>query len=234
MGRLRGTGWDRRAPDADPDSDEARRRLAQPLGGLLVIIAATFGAVFAFFLAALALGAGNVAFLGAGRGALCTAVPLNGVPVDMSGTVIAGLRPGVNTGAIGSLSVCIQSPSASQRWYAFLEHAPDALLYVAILLLVVRLLLIVRRDGPFVSRVPRMLRFLAWFVLIASVAATIVEGIGGGYLLRTITDQPVSVTSQAFAGSFLGVPLLAFCGLLTLARIMRVGARMRVDLEGTV
>jgi hypothetical protein len=44
----------------------------------------------------------------------------------------------------------------------------------------------------------------------------------------------VPVASDALSGSIVGIPLLAACGLLTLSRIMRVGARMRDDLAGTV
>jgi len=46
----------------------------------------------------------------------------------------------------------------------------------------------------------------------------------------------VPVVSDALAGLVPGVwvPLLAACGLLTLARIMRTGARMQDDLAGTV
>jgi hypothetical protein len=96
------------------------------------------------------------------------------------------------------------------------------------------LLLVVRRLGPFVVPVASRLRFLGWFVLIGSVAATVAQNLGAAYFLARAVDQPVPVVSDALNGSIVGIPLLAACGLLTLARIMRVGARMQDDLAGTV
>ena len=53
--------------------------------------------------------------------------------------------------------------------------------------------------------------------------------------LASAVNQSVPVASDALSGSTIpGTPLLVACALLTLARIMRTGARMQDDLAGTV
>ena len=217
-----------------PDSDEARRKLTQPLGGVLYFFAMLISAIVLLVLVSLAFGSRDATILGIGRGPVCADAPLNGMPMESS-TVLVGLEPGA-TASTTSMSVCVQHPSAGQRALNIATTAPDAVLYLAIVLLVLRLLTVVRRLGPFVAPVASRLRFLAWFVLIGSLLASVGQNIAGAYFLASTTSEPVPIISDALAGLVPGVwiPLLAACGLLTLARIMRTGARMQDDLAGTV
>ena len=217
-----------------PDSDEARRRLTQPLGGVLYFFAMLVTAFVLLGLVALAFGSHSVTILGFGHGPACASVSLNGVPIEGSGPTIPGLRPGASALTVPS-SVCVTQPSAGQRALSILTTLPSALLYLAIVVLVFRLLIIVRRLGPFVVPVASRLRFLAWFVLIGSALALVAQNIAGSYFLASTLRGPVPIAGNALSGiSSLWVPLLAACGLLTLARIMRTGARMQDDLAGTV
>jgi hypothetical protein len=101
-------------------------------------------------------------------------------------------------------------------------------------LLVLQLLTVIRRQGPFAMPVVRRLRFLAWFLLIGSVAVTVGQNIAAAYFLASAVSQPVPVASDAITSPIPAIPFLVACGLLTLARILRVGARMQDDLAGTV
>ena len=217
-----------------PDTDEARRRLTQPLGGVLYFFAMLITAFVLLGLVTVAFGSHNVQILGIGHGPACADVPLNGVPIEGSGPTIPGLHPGA-TALAAPTSVCVTHPSASQRMLSILTTAPSAVLYLAIVVLVFRLLIVVRSLGPFVVPVVSRLRFLAWFLLIGSVAATVTQNIAAAEFLASAVNQPVPVASDALSGvSSLWVPLLVACALLTLARIMRTGARMQDDLAGTV
>ena len=217
-----------------PDSDEARRRLTQPLGGVLYFFAMLVTAFVLLGLFALAFGSHSVTILGFGHGPACASVSLNGVPIEGSGPTIPGLRPGASALTVPS-SVCVTQPSAGQRALSILTTLPSALLYLAIVVLVFRLLIVVRSLGPFVVPVVSRLRFLAWFLLIGSVAATVTQNIAAAEFLASAVNQPVPVAGDALTGvSHLWVPLLGACALLTLARIMRTGARMQDDLAGTV
>jgi Protein of unknown function (DUF2975) len=217
-----------------PESDEARRKLTQPLGGVLYFLALLTTAIALIGLGSLAFGATDISILGVGRGPACVDAYLNGISMTGEGPTITGLRPGASNGTGGTVPVCVQHPTTGQRALEILSTAPDTVLYLAIVLLVLQLLLVVRRLGPFVVPVASRLRFLGWFVLIGSVAATVAQNLGAAYFLARAVDQPVPVVSDALNGSIVGIPLLAACGVLTLARIMRVGARMQDDLAGTV
>jgi hypothetical protein len=217
-----------------PDTDMARRRLTQPLGGVLYLFAMLITAFVVLGLLAVAFGSHDVQILGIGHGPACADVPLGGVTIEGSGPTIPGLHPGATAAAVPT-SVCVTRPSASQRILSILTTAPSAVLYLAIVVLVFRLLIVVRLLGPFVVPVASRLRFLAWFVLIGSVLALVGQNIAGALFLASTISQPVPVAGDALSGlTNLWVPLLAACALLTLARIMRTGARMQDDLAGTV
>jgi hypothetical protein len=63
----------------------------------------------------------------------------------------------------------------------------------------------------------------------------VAQNIADAYFLASTVRGPVPIADNALSGiSSMWVPLLAACGLLTLARIMRTGARMQDDLAGTV
>ena len=215
-----------------PDSDEARRKLTQPLSGLIYVIAVLIGTLIAIGFTSLALGSGGITVLGVG-GPACVTASINGVSLDSS-PVLHGIRPGATAGSGSTVTVCVQHPSSGQYALSFLTQAPTALLMLAILALVVRLLIVVRRRGPFVTQIASGLRFLAWFILAGGVAATAVQSAASAYFLQTTISDPVPVLADTISGMNPWVPVLAACSLLTLARIMRVGARMQDDLAGTV
>jgi hypothetical protein len=175
-----------------------------------------------------------LSYPGLGPGPVCAGVDLNGVGIDGSGPTLTGLLPGATVGVPSPVSVCLQHATTGQRMLAFLSSAPHTAFYLVIFGLAGWLLLVARREGPFVPAVHRVLRFLGWFVLVGSVAVAIGQNIARACFLASATASPVPVAADAWQGAFLGVPLLAGCALLTLARIMRAGSRMRDDLAGTV
>lgn len=223
-----------RATQELPDSDEARRKLTQPLGGVLYFFAVFIAGIVLIGFGSLAFGAGNMSVFGIGRGSACVDAYLNGISLTGTGPTIIGLRPGASSGTGGTVPVCVMNPTAGQRALEILTAAPSPLLYLAIVLLVLQLLTVIRRQGPFAMLVVRRLRFLAWFLLIGSVAVTVGQNIAAAYFLASAVSQPVPVASDAITSPIPAIPFLVACGLLTLARILRVGARMQDDLAGTV
>lgn len=211
------------------------RQLVQPLGGLLAAIAVVTLFLLAVGLAGTLSGSGMaLSYPGLGTGPVCADVNYNGIGMVSSSLTLTGLRPGASVGVPNPIPLCLQHATAGQRALAFLASAPHTVLYLMIFGLTGWLLLVARREGPFVPTVCRLLRFLGWLVLVGSVIVAIGQNLAQAYFLATATASPVPVAADALNGAFLGVPLLAGCALLTLARIMRAGSRMRDDLEGTV
>ena len=124
----------------------------------------------------------------------------------------------------------------ARRKLVTLMQAPVFLFYVAILLLLGQLLRMVRRAGPFTAAVARWVRFPGWFILGGYLAVTIGQSVAQGYFASTVLSDQIPVVSNVIntllGGIFLAI--LIACGLLTLARMMQVGAQMNDDLAGTV
>jgi hypothetical protein len=215
-----------------PDTPAGRRWLTQPLGGLLAFLVTLV--VLAIAIGFIAFGSGGLPYPGLGSVPQCVNVTTNGVGVQSNGPLLAGLKPGVTSGVNGTVPVCVLHPDAGQRALVFLTAAPSTLVGLVVLALIGWLLLTVRREGPFVPRVAGILRFLGWFVLVGWVAAEIAQNLAGAYFLASVETEPVPVGADVLSGFSLLIPALAACTLLTLARIMRVGSRMRDDLAGTV
>ena len=225
------------------DSVAGRRRLVQPLGGIvlfvgvLTVLAVLFAGIGTF------TGSGMPAVLplsypAGGWQPVCADASINGMSFNGDGPTLAGARGMTSVSGVSDpLSVCVMNATDGQRALAYLGSAPQALLKLAGFALVAWLLLVARGEGPFVPRVHRMLMVLGWFVIAGSVVATVAHDAAGAYFLASAVTVPVPVKDDALSALYdavLSVPVLAGCAVLTLARIMRAGSLMRDDLEGTV
>ncbi len=220
-------------PDAGRAGD-ASRRITRPLGTAVVAMLVVAGTLAALSLAT-ALPAQDVSVFGFGRGPVCADVPDNGLWISGGQPAVAHLRPGASAG-LGQLVLCASHPTAAQRVLFTLTQAPAVVGYLAVLVLLWLLLRTIRTTGPFAVHVADRLRFLGWFVLAGSLLVMAGRSVALSALTSTLVAGPVpvadNVTSVISGGIFL--PLLIGCGLLTLARVTRVGAQMSEDLAGTV
>jgi hypothetical protein len=134
------------------------------------------------------------------------------------------------------LNLCANQPTLGQRALVTLTQAPATVLYLAVLVLLWQLLRTIGRTGPFVLLVARRLRFLAWFILAGSVVVAAGEGLAQNVFASTVVTDRVPIAANVINNVIDGLvlPVLINCGLLTLARVIRVGARMSDDLAGTV
>ncbi len=214
------------APDLGPD-----RKLTQPLGAAVKFILVLAGVllsvvvIFAVF--------GTIELGGLGSGPACSGVHLNGIAV--TGPAVARLMPGA-TASGGTVSLCASHPTTGQRMLVGLTWIPTVALYLAIILQLGQLLRVARAAGPFAAIVAQRLRFLGWFVLAGSLVAVVAQSVAQSAFVSTVVTGSVpAMRNAAEAGlAVIFVPLLVACGLLTLARVIRVGAQMSDDLAGTV
>jgi hypothetical protein len=219
----------------DADSEKANRKLTQPLGGVVSVGLRLIAAVMALGL--ILIPWNHASFFGFGSGPACADVPINGLSeTGDGGGMLAHLRPGTYASTGSRVFACANRPSLGQQTLVTLTEAPTVFLYVAILLLLWQLLRTVRRDGPFAVLVAGRLRFLAWFILAGALAVTAGQAVARSVFAATIVTDSVPVAANAISDVINGAlpPVLIACGLLTLARVIRVGARMSDDLAGTV
>jgi hypothetical protein len=221
-------------PDLDAAPDQGTdRKLTQPLGGavkFILILAAGLLAIVLIFAVF-----GQIQLFGLGSGSACAGARTNGIAVTAAAGPLAHLKPGATSGG-GQILLCASHPTTAQRLLVSLTQVPEIALYLAIVLLLAQLLRGIRTAGPFAVTVARRLRFLGWFVLAGSLVVAVGQSVAQSAFVSTVVTGRVPAVSNAVnAGiAVLFVPLLIACGLLTLARVIRVGARMSDDLAGTV
>jgi hypothetical protein len=225
------------------DSVAGRRRLVQPLGGIVLLLGVLALVALLYAGIGTAIGSGMpvelpLSYPAGGWQPVCADANINGMSLNGDSPTLVGAHGTTSvSGPSNPLSVCVLDATGGQRALAYLGSAPQALLKLAIFVLVAWLLLVARRKGPFAPRVHRMLVVLGWLVIAGSAVATVAHEVAGAYFLASAVTVPVPVKDDVISALYdavLGAPLLVGCALLTLARIMRAGSLMRDDLEGTV
>ena len=89
-------------------------------------------------------------------------------------------------------------------------------------------------DGVYTAQFARLLLILGWWLLAGELAATVAEGFARMNLLGQLVTWPVDWARWPASWS-VSWPVVWFgLGLVIFARVMRIGAGMRADLEGTV
>ncbi|MFJ6464796.1 DUF2975 domain-containing protein [Streptomyces sp. NPDC091387] len=142
-----------------------------------------------------------------------------------------GLPVAKGVEASGSLTrLCQDSPSVGQRAADLGGELPWLLFGALALLLFSRLLTSVLRQGPFTEAVARRLTALGWFVTVGTPLAGLVVGWSRSWLVGSMAPGVGSGPTVT------GPMVLVLAGLagVILGKIMREGARMREDLEGTI
>jgi hypothetical protein len=210
------------------------RKLTEPLGNVVSWFLLVTAGLFALFLV-LAPFDSQISVWGFGHGSVCADVSSNTLAIGGTGDFVVHMKPGASSYP-REMGLCVDRPTAGQRILVTLTQAPAFALYVALLLLLWQLLRTVGAAGPFDLLVSRRLRFLAWFILAGSLVVAAGQAAARSIFASTVVTDPVpvagNVTSDLISAVF--TPLLIACGLLTLARVIRVGAQMRDDLAGTV
>jgi hypothetical protein len=150
-----------------------------------------------------------------------------------SGLSHPGLSPGVRA-TWNTASLCTAHPTAGQALAFTVTLLPLGLLRLGALYLVMRLARTAARDGVYTGQFARLLLILGWWLLAGGLVATVAEGFARMNLLGQLVTWHVN-WGQWPASWSVSWPVVWFgLGLVIFARVMRIGAGMRADLEGTV
>ena len=90
------------------------------------------------------------------------------------------------------------------------------------------------RDGVYTAQAARLLLILGWWLLAGGLVATVTEAFARMNLLGQLVTWNVDWGPWPVAWSVSWPVVWIGLGLITFARVMRIGAGMRADLEGTV
>jgi hypothetical protein len=150
-----------------------------------------------------------------------------------SGLNHPGLAPGVHA-TWNTAFVCTSHPTAGQALAFEVTLLPLDLLRLGALYLAMRLARAAARDGIYTAQAARLVLILGWWLLAGGLAATAAEAFARVNLLAQLVTWPVDWRQWPVAWSVSWPVALIGLGLITFARIMRISAGMRADLEGTV
>jgi hypothetical protein len=153
-----------------------------------------------------------------------------------AGTVLiqSGLAPGVQ-GAWNGAILGTAHPTAGQALAFTLTLLPPGLLRVGALYLAMRLARTASRGGVYTVQAARLVLILGWWLLAGALAVFVADGFARLNLLGQLVTWPPANWLHWPSSWGPSWPLIWFgLGLIIFARIMRVSAGMRADLEGTV
>ncbi|MFD9891934.1 hypothetical protein ACFWY9_21540 [Amycolatopsis sp. NPDC059027] len=156
------------------------------------------------------------------------------VSSHITGDLGANLKPGTRPSAAVT-SLCVEQPSAGQRFAHIGDQLPQVVFIVGALIVLLHFLKTATRNGPYADVVPGKLRGLGWYLLIGGPVLAMISALARFFLRRSmVTDLPSGSWFSDWVGSLPWWAIVAGAAALSFARILRIGSRMREDLEGTI
>jgi hypothetical protein len=206
-------------------------RLTEPLESVLLFIG-----VLLLSAVGAAVAVNLLSHTGVAPGSLCVHQPQAEYANSAWAQSDVTARTGASVSINGSLQACLDHPGAGQWVLYGLMLIPPVIVWTGSLFLLWRTIRMARLTGPFTVPVASAMRRLGWFILGGSAAVAVIHAAALGALLVQMTSLP-SPFAFVISGAVRGVlpfPLLAGAALLTLARIMRLGAVMDEEIRATV
>ncbi|WP_084959087.1 DUF2975 domain-containing protein [Thermoactinospora rubra] len=136
--------------------------------------------------------------------------------------------PGVSVYVVG-VRLCDDSASTAQNLLDLLSHVTGVVFALGSAYLLWRLVRFATTRGAYTPQVVRAMRLLGWWLVVGSVLAPVTVGLAEQALRASMVGDAVWYPPE-----FPVAMLITGFGLLTFARIMRIGTRMAEDLEGLV
>jgi hypothetical protein len=184
-----------------------------------------------FFVGAAVFGSGSV--YGIGESTLCLetrAGMSSGVPAQYAHPLVPGVASGSTVEPV-RVSICAPATRGIHLYYA--AEAVPAHLFAIGVLAVLYVLIKVARRGLFTKAVVRMVRALGWYLTLGTLAVTVLEAMATAGLFHDLVPGQSGVEATAFLHVDLTL-LITGIGIVTLARVLRVAARMQREIDATV
>ena len=171
---------------------------------------------------------GQATLFGLGSSVVCVHAANLAVPMNLPLTGHGGMAN--SDGA----DLCVLYASSGEHVAAVLIGLPGPALFLGALFLLYRVLREAEQAGVFGDRVAGRLRVLGWYLIVGELAAMVITGAATAYFVASASRIAPDTSLGTDYWEWSLPTLLAGLGALTFARIMRVGTRMREDLDGTV
>ncbi|MEZ7004888.1 DUF2975 domain-containing protein [Streptomyces sp. AD55] len=182
-----------------------------------------------------ALFADDASVLGIGEKSFCVTDTTTTIGVDEQPIPAFRPAPGASFRVDAHPEYCTEAPSTVQALLNAATRLVPFVFIVGALLLALRLIRGAARDGLYTTRTAERLRRLGWWLLAGSVLTAIATSMAEKALLASLRlDSDISAVSGLLSWDVPFMAGFAGLGVLSFARIMRLGITMREDLEGTV
>ncbi|MFF0189367.1 DUF2975 domain-containing protein [Streptomyces sp. NPDC005244] len=143
--------------------------------------------------------------------------------------------PGATVDMDAHPNYCTDDPTTPQSLLNIAKQIPSALFTVGALLLALWLIRGAQGEGLFTARTAYRLRMLGWWLLAGSVLSAVATSVAEQALVGSLSR---SDDAGALTGLLIWnapyMALLTGLGVLSFARVMRIGITMREELDGTV
>ncbi|WP_162929372.1 DUF2975 domain-containing protein [Streptomyces sp. YIM 130001] len=210
------------------------RNPLEPLSTAVTTLVAVLGAVCVLTL--LAAPFLDVSVFGIGDDSVCATDRATGIGGD-EGRHLDTLRPDPGTSVVldASPRFCTEDPAIHQVLVNTAGEFVPFAYFAGALLLTVRLIKGAERDGLYTATTAGRLRVLGWWLVVGSVFSAVVESTSESVLVASLSRTDAI---HAYSGLWMFdapfTAILAGLGVLSFARVMRIGVGMREDLAGTV
>ncbi|MGW6275586.1 DUF2975 domain-containing protein [Streptomyces sp. NPDC055060] len=181
--------------------------------------------------------ADNVSVLGIGDASVCATDTAATTSAGSGAESSSGFKPAPGAEVIldAHPKYCAQDAGVVLNLLDTTSRLVPLAFTIGALLLVIRLIKGAEREGLYTAQTAGRLRGLGWWLLVGSVLSAMVTSVVERVVVSALSDES---GLQALWGLLLwDVPFMAILtgiGILSFARIMRIGCTMREDLEGTV
>jgi hypothetical protein len=173
--------------------------------------------------------------LGIGDNPVC--VTDSPTTVGGGGPALQGLKPapGATVDTDAHPRYCTDDPTAAQGLLNIATQVPGFVFVIGALLLVLRLIRNAEGADLYTARTAERLRTLGWWLLAGSVIAAIATSVAEQALVDSLSrNGEASASMGLLAWDIPYMAILTGLGVLSFARIMRIGVTMREELDGTV
>jgi hypothetical protein len=152
------------------------------------------------------------------------------------------VRPGAQLQSKGTVQVCASHPGVAQWFLYALIRLPGLVVWAIALLLVWQLIRQAARSGPFSRQSADIMQRLGVVIVVGTAVAAAVSALGADLLTRMLLVSggyagagiPLDILVSQPIQALLPWPALAGAGLISFARITRVGAELDEEVRATV
>ena len=169
-----------------------------------------------------------------GNGPVCSSVSANDASIFGGPASVPGVAPGSHA-SLGSVAICANNPTSGLRVAGLLVTWPYTVLWLVFLFRLKRLLRAASLPGELYSPVTASrLRVLGWLLTLGGLAAGIIESAAKITIFTRLIHYRGLGWFEPTQISFSVTTLITGLTLITVARVMLLGVKMREELDVTV